>query len=120
MAATRSGQRNIGRLSEIAQVAVRHGFVGMLGQIAEQIELFGSEMAGVSIAGDRSRAEIDGQPAEVLRVSCGLMGVRLPAGSHTVILRYQPPRVYALAAVVSIAAFLVGLGLVVRNSVGRG
>jgi glycopeptide antibiotics resistance protein len=61
------------------------------------------------------RAEIDGQPAEVLRVSCGLMGVQLPAGSHTILLRYQPPQVYAVAAVVSIAAFLVGLGLAIRN-----
>ena len=61
------------------------------------------------------RAEIDGQPTEVLRVSCGLMGVQLPAGTHTILLRYQPPRVYALAAVVSIVAFLVGLGLAVRN-----
>ncbi len=42
-------------------------------------------------------AEIDGQPAEVLRVSCGLMGVEVPAGSHTILLRYQPPRVYAMA-----------------------
>jgi uncharacterized membrane protein YfhO len=61
------------------------------------------------------RAEIDGQSTEVLRVSCGLMGVQLPAGTHTILLRYQPPRVYALAAVVSIVAFLVGLGLAVRN-----
>jgi hypothetical protein len=60
-------------------------------------------------------AQIDGQPSELLRVSCGLMGVRLPAGNHTIILQYQPPRVYALAAVVSIVAFLVGLGLAVRN-----
>lgn len=60
-------------------------------------------------------AEIDGQAVEVLRVSCGLMGVQLPAGNHTILLRYQPPRVYAVAAVVSIVAFLVGLGLAVRN-----
>jgi len=61
------------------------------------------------------RAEIDGQPTEVFRVSCGLMGVQLPAGAHTILLRYQPPRVYAVAAVVSIAAFLVGLGFAIRN-----
>ena len=28
------------------------------------------------------RAEVDGKPAEVLRVSCALMGVNLPAGTH--------------------------------------
>jgi hypothetical protein len=61
------------------------------------------------------RAEIDGQSAEVLRVSCGLMGVQLPAGNHTLLLRYQPPRVYALAAMVSIVAFLVGLGPALRK-----
>jgi len=52
------------------------------------------------------RAEIDGQPTEVLRVSCGLMGVPLPAGSHTVLLRYLPPRAYAAAAAVSLIALL--------------
>jgi uncharacterized membrane protein YfhO len=56
------------------------------------------------------RAEVDGQPAEVLQVSCGLMGVELPAGSHTITLRYQPPRVYALAGVVSVGALLMGIG----------
>jgi hypothetical protein len=61
------------------------------------------------------RAEIDGQPAEVVRVSCGLMGVQVPAGAHAILLRYQPPRAYAVAAVVSIVAFLAGLGLAVRN-----
>jgi hypothetical protein len=61
------------------------------------------------------RAEIDGQPTEILRVSCGLMGVQVPAGAHTILLRYQPPRAYAVAAVVSIVAFLAGLGLAVRN-----
>jgi hypothetical protein len=60
-------------------------------------------------------AEIDGQPAEVLRVSCGLMGVQVPAGTHTMFLRYQPPQVYAVAAVVSVVAFFVGLGLMVRK-----
>jgi len=60
-------------------------------------------------------AEIDGQPAIVLRVSCGLMGLNLPGGSHTIILRYEPPKVYALAAVASLGTLLVGLGLAVRR-----
>jgi len=59
-------------------------------------------------------AEIDGQPAEVLRVSCGLMGLELPTGSHTIILRYQTPRVYALAGVVSVGTLLVGFGFALR------
>src|SRR5207245_1442212 len=59
-------------------------------------------------------AEVDGQPTEVLRVSCGLMGLELPAGNHTVLLRYQPPRAYALAAMISIATLVAGLGLAIR------
>jgi hypothetical protein len=60
-------------------------------------------------------AEIDGQPAEILRVSCGLMGVQLPAGNHIVILRYEPPHAYAVAAVISIATLLVGFGFAIRR-----
>ena len=55
-------------------------------------------------------AEIDNQPAEVLRVSCGLMGLNLPAGAHEIVLRYEPPRAYALAGVVSLLA-LIGCGV---------
>jgi uncharacterized membrane protein YfhO len=58
---------------------------------------------------------VDGQPTEILQVSCGLMGLNLPAGSHTIVLRYQTPRVYAIAGVVSVAALLVGLGWAVRE-----
>ena len=59
------------------------------------------------------RAEVDGQPVEVLQVSCGLMGMELPAGSHTIALHYQPPRVYAMAGVVSVATLLLGIGFTV-------
>jgi hypothetical protein len=58
-------------------------------------------------------AEIDGQVAEVLQVSCGLMGLEMPAGSHTIVLHYQPPRVYALAAVVSLATLILGIAFTV-------
>ena len=56
-------------------------------------------------------AEVDGQPTEVLRVSCGLMGVNLPAGSHTIVLRYQAPRMYPLAAALSLITLLGGVGV---------
>jgi hypothetical protein len=59
------------------------------------------------------RAEVDGQPAEVLQVSCGLMGIELPAGSHTIVLRYESPRVYVMAGVISVAILLSGIGLTV-------
>ncbi|HXI83740.1 MAG TPA: hypothetical protein VNL17_06580 [Verrucomicrobiae bacterium] len=58
-------------------------------------------------------AEMDGQPTEVLQVSCGVMGLELPAGTHTIALRYQPPRVYAVAGVVSLATLILGIGLTV-------
>jgi hypothetical protein len=61
------------------------------------------------------RAEIDGHPTEVLRASCGLMGLELPAGSHTIVLRYQTPRVYAVAAVISFATLLAGVGISIRK-----
>ncbi|MGH9592262.1 MAG: YfhO family protein, partial [Bryobacteraceae bacterium] len=60
-------------------------------------------------------AEIDGQPTDVLQVSCGVMGVELPAGSHTIVLRYEPPRAYAIAGFVSVATLLLGLGYAVRE-----
>ncbi|PJF43900.1 MAG: hypothetical protein CUN55_06715 [Phototrophicales bacterium] len=59
------------------------------------------------------RAEIDGQPAEILKAYDGLMAVVLPSGTHTIILRYQP------------LSFLIGAGisiislLVVVISLGR-
>jgi hypothetical protein len=56
-------------------------------------------------------AEVDGQPAEVLRVSCGLMGVELKAGSHEIVLRYEPPRSYAASGLISVIALLAGIGV---------
>lgn len=61
-------------------------------------------------------AEVDGQPAEVLHISCGLMGLELPAGSHTVVLRYQPPRTYAIAGALSLATLIIGAGVVIGVS----
>lgn len=52
------------------------------------------------------RAEVDGKSAEVLRVSTGLMGLELAPGTHEIVLRYEPPRAYALAGIVSVAALL--------------
>jgi hypothetical protein len=52
------------------------------------------------------RATVDGAPAEVLRTNFALRGVRVPAGRHAVVFRYEPAsftwgvRVAASAAVV--------------------
>lgn len=61
------------------------------------------------------RAEVDGQAKEVLQVSCGVMGLELPAGSHTVVLRYHPPRVYTLAAMISVVTLLAGFTFAIRS-----
>ncbi len=58
-------------------------------------------------------ATIDGQPAEILRVDCGLMGLELKAGPHEIVLQYEPPRSYAVTGAVSLAAFLACLGVIV-------
>jgi hypothetical protein len=64
-------------------------------------------------------AEIDNRPAEVLRVSCGLMGLNLPAGTHEIVLHYDPPRAYMLAGIVSLLA-LIGFGVAaVRSRASR-
>jgi hypothetical protein len=60
-------------------------------------------------------AEVDGKPTEVLRVSCAFMGVNLPAGTHEIVLRYEPPRAYALAGVISLVVFVIGAGLSLRS-----
>jgi len=60
-------------------------------------------------------AELDGKPVEVRRVSCALMGIDLAAGPHEIVLRYEPPRAYAIAGVVSLLS-LIGFGAVAWRS----
>ena len=62
-------------------------------------------------------ATIDGQPAEILRVDCGLMGLQLPAGPHEIVLQYNPPRSYAAAGAISVVAFLACVGVIVFGAV---
>ena len=61
-------------------------------------------------------AEVDGKSAEVLRVSCGLMGLELPAGVHEIVLRYEPPRVYSVAGCVSALALFACLGIMIWDT----
>lgn len=63
----------------------------------------------------RWRATVDGRPAEVRRVNCGLLGLSLPAGQHSIELRYQPPWAYAAAGAVSLLTLLGGVWMVVRR-----
>ena len=61
-------------------------------------------------------AEVDGRPVEILRVDCGLMGVELKAGSHEIVLRYEPPRAYAASGAVSVVTLLLCIGIGIFRS----
>jgi hypothetical protein len=64
------------------------------------------------------RVEVDGRPAELLRVDHTLRGVRVPAGDHQVVFSYQDRALQAGLAVSGIA--LAGLaGLWWRRRAGR-
>jgi hypothetical protein len=60
-------------------------------------------------------AELDGKPVVVRRVSCGLMGIELATGPHEIVLRYEPPRAYAIGGVISLLS-LIGFGVVAGRS----
>ena len=62
------------------------------------------------------RADVDGKPAKLLRVNCGLMGVDLSSGEHEIVLTYHVPGSYTLARIVSILTFLIGLGATIQWS----
>ena len=62
------------------------------------------------------RAEVDGKPAKLLRVNCGLMGVDLPAGEHEIVLTYHVPAAYTAAGIVTFLTVLIGLGATIQLS----
>ena len=62
-------------------------------------------------------ATVDGQPVEVLRVDCGLMGVAVEQGTHEIVLRYRQPAAYAIAGIVSLLTLLACVvGATIRRS----
>ncbi|MBM3333806.1 hypothetical protein FJY63_04010, partial [Candidatus Sumerlaeota bacterium] len=65
------------------------------------------------------RAELDGQPTELLRVNFLLRGVVIPAaGAHVVTLRFAPLSL-AIGKVVSLVGVLVLVGLWIGSRTGR-
>lgn len=62
---------------------------------------------------DGWRATVDGQAAEIMPTNHVLRGVPLPAGEHTVELRYEPRSLRA-GLVISLAAHIVLLALIIR------
>jgi hypothetical protein len=61
------------------------------------------------------RAELDGQPAELLLVNGALMGVRAPAGKHQVALIYEVPRAYKFAGAVSGLVLVALVGIMIAD-----
>jgi uncharacterized membrane protein YfhO len=70
-----------------------------------------TETDGLLVLGDpwypQWRVEVDGKPAELLRVDHAFRGVRVPAGSHRVVFTYQDRALQAGLAVSS--ATILGL-----------
>ena len=55
------------------------------------------------------RATVDGRAVDVSRVSCGLMGLALGAGTHDVRLRFEVPVAYSVAGLASLATLVLGV-----------
>jgi hypothetical protein len=73
-----------------------------------------TERDGLLVLGDpwypQWRVEVDGRPAELLRVDHAFRGVRVPAGSHQVVFTYQDRALQAGLAVSTLTALgLAGL-----------
>ncbi|MBX9789764.1 MAG: YfhO family protein [Pirellulales bacterium] len=60
-------------------------------------------------------AEVDGQPAKLVRVNHAFRGVRLPAGEHLVEMRYVPTAFWLGAAISALAAVVTVSGIVVSR-----
>jgi hypothetical protein len=84
----------------------------------------GEDAALVVVSQNRSdgwTARVDGRAAPVVAVDGALMGVFVPPGDHTVVLRYLP-RTFVAGSAISLAA-LVAVGVAVvpaRRRRGRG
>jgi hypothetical protein len=64
------------------------------------------------------RATVDGEPAQIFPTNHALRGVPLPAGEHTVELRYEPVEL-RVGLIVSLLAYVVLAGVIVWSLRGR-
>jgi hypothetical protein len=62
------------------------------------------------------RATLDGKPADLWRVSAGLMGVAVGAGTHDVHLHFRVPAAYWVAGLVSLVTLVGGLASTRRRT----
>ncbi len=58
-------------------------------------------------------AAIDGQPAEIARVNYLLRGMRIPAGTHEIEMKFDPKSIHVTTAIAYAAIALTYLGLIV-------
>lgn len=83
-------------------------------EIAGTITLDKDRLLFFSIPYDKGwHAEVDGEPAELLRVNIGFMGLTLTSGEHTVTLRYQQPYFW-LGLSVSLLALAIYAGALIK------
>jgi hypothetical protein len=83
-------------------------------EIAGKVELSEAAVMMFSIPLDAGwSALVDGEPATIMRVNFGLMGLAIPAGNHTVQLRYRPS-LQGIGLTLSVIGFLVLVGVFMR------
>lgn len=59
------------------------------------------------------RATLDGQPVKIERINVYMRAVKVPAGNHKIIIKYQPLS-FRIGAVISLFTFLILLGCLIR------
>jgi len=81
-------------------------------RLSGRIDLARTKLVFLSIPFDRGwRAEVDGAEVELIRTNVGFLGLLLPAGPHTIALRFEPRFGRAAAAVSLFGVGLYAFGL---------
>jgi len=76
---------------------------------AEQLVVFSEMWYGPNLGWE---ATIDGQPAELIRANYLLRALRVPAGQHTIVMRFAPGSYFSGKTISLICSLLIILGLI--------
>jgi hypothetical protein len=76
---------------------------------AEQLVVFSEIWYGPDLGWE---AEIDGQPADIIRVNYLLRGIRVPAGQHTISMHFRPSSYFTGKTISLLFSLLIILGIV--------